>query len=110
MMKWVFVLALLVVGAFGGWLGLNVVHWWQTDMFHTQRVMPGEASYAMPLGSVPRRGGQLYYSPAERDAAAARRNPVAVPVRPPTKVKKRTADTGRTRSTSSSISSTGTGV
>ena len=57
MMKWVFVLALLVVGAFGGWLGLNVLHWWQTDMFHTQRVMPGEASYAMPLGSVPRRGG-----------------------------------------------------
>jgi hypothetical protein len=77
MMKWVFVLSLLVVGAFGGWLALNVVHWWQTDMFHTQRVMPGEAAYSMPTGSLPRNGGQMYYSPADRDAAAARRNPIA---------------------------------
>jgi mono/diheme cytochrome c family protein len=77
MMKWVFVLSLLVGGACGGWLALNVVHWWQTDMFHTQRVMPGEAAYSMPTGSLPRNGGQMYYSPADRDAAAARRNPIA---------------------------------
>ena len=44
------------------------------------------------------------------DDQMVRKNPVAVPARPPTSVKNRTADTGRTFSTSSSISSTGTGV
>ncbi len=76
MMKWVFLLSLLVVGAFGGVLGLNVVHWWQNDMFRTQRLMPGEKVYSMPKGSLPRNGGEVYYSPAEREAAGARRNPV----------------------------------
>ncbi|MGH7368562.1 MAG: c-type cytochrome [Candidatus Rokuibacteriota bacterium] len=77
MMKWVFVLSLLVVGAFGGWLALNVVQGWRNDMFYTQRVMPGEAAYSMPTGSLPRDGGELYHSPAEREIAAARKNPVA---------------------------------
>jgi mono/diheme cytochrome c family protein len=76
MMKWVFVLSLLVVGAIGGALALNVVYWWRHDMFYTQRVMPGEKAYSMPTGSLPRNGGQAYYSPADRDAAAARPNPV----------------------------------
>src|SRR5712692_11738183 len=39
-----------------------------------------------------------------------RKKPVAVPVRPPISVKKRTLLSGRTFSISSSISSTGTGV
>jgi mono/diheme cytochrome c family protein len=30
----------------------------------------------MPTGSLPRNGGQLYHAPAEREAAAARRNPI----------------------------------
>ena len=45
-----------------------------------------------------------------REDQMLRRNPVAVPVRPPISVNSRTFDSGRTRSTSSSISSTGTGV
>lgn len=77
MMKWAFALSLLVVGAFGGWLGLNVVEGWRNDMFHTQRVMPGEVAYSMPTGSLPRDGGELYHSPAEREIAAARKNPIA---------------------------------
>jgi len=77
MMKWVFLLCLLLVGAAGAVLGGAVVYRWTHDMFYTQRVMPGEANFAMPAGSVPRSGGQLYLSPAERDAAAARPNPVA---------------------------------
>jgi len=79
-MKWVFVLSLLVVGAFGAVLGLNVAYWWLNDMFYTQRVMPGEKAFSMPTGSLPRSGGQAYYSPADRDAAAARRNPVSATV------------------------------
>lgn len=77
MMKWVFVLCLLVVGAAGAALGGAAAYRWMNNMFHTQRIMPGEVSFAMPTGSLPRSGGQIYYSPAERDAAAARRNPVA---------------------------------
>ncbi|MGH7349439.1 MAG: c-type cytochrome [Candidatus Rokuibacteriota bacterium] len=77
MMKWVFLLTLLVVGAAGAVLGGVVGYRWLHNMFHTQRVMPGEFSFSMPTGSLPRSGGELYHSPAERDAAAARRNPVA---------------------------------
>ena len=79
-MKWVFILSLLVVGAFGGVLGLNVVHWWLNDMFYTQRLVPGEMIYSMPKGSLPRYGGEVYYSPQERDVAGARRNPVPATV------------------------------
>ena len=39
-----------------------------------------------------------------------RKKPVLVPVRAPIRVNRRTLESGRTRSTSSSISSTGTGV
>jgi mono/diheme cytochrome c family protein len=77
MMKWVFLLTLLIVGGMGAVLGGAVVYHWTHNMFYTQRVMPGEISFSMPTGSLPRHGGQLYYSPADRDAAAARRNPVA---------------------------------
>ncbi len=76
MMKWVFLLCLLVVGAAGAVLGGAVVYRWTHNMFLTQRVMPGEFNFAMPPGSLPRNGGQLFHTPAERDAAAARRNPV----------------------------------
>lgn len=77
MMKWVFLLTLLIVGMAGAVLAGAVGYRWVHDMFYTQRVMPGEVSFSMPTGSLPRNAGQLYYSPAERDAAAARRNPVA---------------------------------
>lgn len=77
MMKWVFLLVLLILGGVGAALGVAVVYRWSHNMFYTQRVMPGEFNFSMPAGSLPRNGGQLYQSPAEREAAAARRNPVA---------------------------------
>jgi len=76
MMKYVFVLSLLAVGAFGGWMVLNIVYLWTHNMRDTQRVMPGEEMFLMPSGSVARSGGELYFSKEERDAAATRRNPV----------------------------------
>ncbi|HTI55565.1 MAG TPA: cytochrome c [Verrucomicrobiae bacterium] len=77
MMKWVFLLCLLLIGGFGAVLAGAVGYRWMHNMFYTQRVMPGEYNFSMPTGSLPRNGGQLYHSPAEREAAAARRNPVA---------------------------------
>ena len=77
MMKYVFLLTLLIVAGLGAVLGGVVGYRWMHNMFYTQRVMPGEYNYSMPSGSLPRSGGQMYHSPAEREAAAARRNPVA---------------------------------
>jgi mono/diheme cytochrome c family protein len=77
MMRGVFVLALLLVCAFGGLMVLNVVMRWSNDMFYTQRVMPGEMVFSMPPGSVARSGSELYYAKEAREAAAGRRNPVA---------------------------------
>src|SRR4029077_5739815 len=74
MMKWVFLLTLLLIGGIGAVLGGAVGYRWMHNMFYTQRVMPGEYNFSMPTGSLPRNGGQLYHSPAERDAAAARPN------------------------------------
>ncbi len=76
MMKYVFVLVLLVVGGAGGALGLNVVYRWTHNMFTTQRVMPGEAVFSMPPGGVARSGSELAYAKEAREAAAARKNPV----------------------------------
>ena len=76
MMRWVFLLTLLLLGAVGAAIGGAAGYRWMNNMFYTQRVMPGEFNFAMPTGSLPRDGGQLYHSPAEREAATARRNPV----------------------------------
>ena len=77
MMRYVFVLALLLVFAFGGLMVLNLGLRWSNDMFYTQRVMPGEMAFTMAPGSVARSGSELYYPREAREAAAARRNPVA---------------------------------
>ena len=76
MMKYVFVLVLLLVGAFAGLQGLALVYRWNHNMGETQRVMPGEMNFAMAPGSVPRIGGQLYYPREQREAASLRKNPV----------------------------------
>ena len=77
MMKWVFLLTLLVLGAAAAVLGSNVVYRWTHNMTESPRIMPGERAFAMAPGSVPRDGGELYYPKEAREAAAARRNPVA---------------------------------
>lgn len=76
MMKYVFVLVLLVLAGAGGLHGAIIVYWWSNNMSQSPRVMPGERAFAMPVGSVPRTGGELYYPKEEREAAAARKNPV----------------------------------
>ncbi len=76
MMRYVFVLALLLVFAFGGLMVLNLGLRWSNDMFYTQRVMPGEMAFTMAPGSVARSGSELYYPREAREAAAARKNPV----------------------------------
>ena len=40
MMKWVFVLCLLLIGGIGAVLGGAVGYRWMHNMFYTQRVMP----------------------------------------------------------------------
>lgn len=75
-MKYVFVLVLLVVGAAGGLMGKNVVMRWVDNMTQTPKIVPGERAFAMPAGTVPRSGGELSYPREEREAAAARRNPI----------------------------------
>ena len=76
MMKYVFVLVLLLVGGAAGVQGLAMVYRWTHDMIETQGVKPGEMNFAMAPGSLPRTGGQLYYSKEQREAAALRKNPV----------------------------------
>jgi mono/diheme cytochrome c family protein len=76
MMKYVFLLTLLIVGGVASVLAGNIVYRWSHNMTETPRVMPGERSFAMPPGSMPR-GGELYYPKEEREAAAARKNPIA---------------------------------
>ncbi|HEY4911780.1 MAG TPA: cytochrome c [Methylomirabilota bacterium] len=76
MMKYVFVLVLLLVGGVAGVQGLAIVYRWTHDMIQTQVVRPGKMNFAMAPGSLPRTGGQLYYSKEQREAAALRKNPV----------------------------------
>ena len=73
MMKYVFLLVLLVVGGAAGLMGLNVGLRWIDNMTATPRVMPGERVFAMPAGSVPRWGGEIGYPKEEREALAERR-------------------------------------
>jgi len=76
MMKYVFVLVLLLVGGVAGVQGIAIVYRWTHDMIVTQGIRPGEMSFSMAPGSLPRTGGQLYYAKDQREAAALRKNPV----------------------------------
>jgi mono/diheme cytochrome c family protein len=75
MMKYVFLLTLLVVGGVATVLGGAVVYRWTHNMTDSPRIMPGERAFTMAPGSVPR-GGALYYPKEAREEAAARKNPV----------------------------------
>jgi mono/diheme cytochrome c family protein len=75
-MKWVFLLVLLLVGAAVSLMGGVLVLRWTNNMTQTVKVVPGEQVFAMPTGSVPRRGGELWLPREEREAATKRANPV----------------------------------
>jgi mono/diheme cytochrome c family protein len=73
--KYVFILVLLVIGAAGGLLGGAVAVRWVNNMSQTARVMPGERTFAMPSGVVPR-GASLVIPKEQRERAAKVPNPV----------------------------------
>jgi len=75
MMKYVFVLVLLMVGGVASVLGMNVGYRWFHNMTESPRIMPGERAFSMPPGGVPR-GGELRIPKEERETAALRRNPI----------------------------------
>ncbi len=74
-MKYVFILVLLVIGGAGGLLGGAVAIRWVNNMTQTARVMPGERTFAMPSGVVPR-GASLVIPKEQRELAAKVPNPV----------------------------------
>ena len=67
MMKYVFVLVLLIVGGVASVLGANVAYRWFHNMTESPRIMPGERAFVMPPGSVPR-GGEVTLPKEEREA------------------------------------------
>ena len=76
MMKYVFVLTLLLVAAAGGVMGYAVVTRFVDNMTQTPRIVAGERVFTMPAGTLAR-GGELTLPREARDVAAARANPVA---------------------------------
>ncbi len=75
-MKWVFLFVLLLVGAAVLMMGGVLVLRWTNNMTQTVKVVPGEQVFAMPTGTVPRSGGELWLPREEREAAAKRPNPI----------------------------------
>ena len=75
-MKWVFLFVLLLVGAAVLLMGGVIVLRWTNNMTRTVKVVPGEQIFAMPTGTVPRSGGELWLPREEREAAAKRPNPI----------------------------------
>jgi mono/diheme cytochrome c family protein len=73
--KYVFMLVLLLIGAAGALMGGVVAFRWVNNMTHTARVQPGERVFAMPGGVVPR-GGSLIIPKAQRELATKMPNPV----------------------------------
>ena len=72
-----FVLTLGVVGLAAAVQGGVVAMRWMDNMTVTAKILPGERSFAMPTGSVPRTGGELALPREAREIAAARKNPIA---------------------------------
>ena len=75
MMKYVFMLTLLVVGGgaalMGGAIGWRFVH----NMTDTPRIVPGERNFPMPINVVAR-GSERILPKEQRELAAKRPNPV----------------------------------
>jgi len=75
--KWVFILALLIVAAAGGLMGAAVVVRWTHNMTETAKIVTGERVFRMPAGVIPR-GGDLVFTKEQRDLAMKQPNPVRV--------------------------------
>ena len=75
-MKWLFGFVLLLIGAAALLMGGVVVVRWGNNMTQTVKIVPGEQIFAMPHGTVPRTGGELFLPREEREPAAKRPNPI----------------------------------
>ena len=75
MMKYVFMLTLLVVGGGAGVMGGAIVFRFMDNMTQTVRIVPGERNFPMPAGVVAR-GGARILPKEQRDLAAKQPNPV----------------------------------
>jgi mono/diheme cytochrome c family protein len=74
-MKYVFILVLLIIAGAGALMGGVVAFRWVDNMTQTARVQPGERVFAMPPGVVPR-GGTLIIPREQRELAAKAPNPI----------------------------------
>ena len=75
MMKYVFILVLLLVAGAGGLMAVVVGYRFVHNMTQTVRIMPGEQVFPMPAGVVPR-GGDLVIPREQREVATRVPNPV----------------------------------
>ena len=74
-MKYAFILVLLIIGAAGALLGGVVAFRWVDNMTQTARIVPGERTFSMPSGVVPRRAS-LVIPKDQRELATKMPNPV----------------------------------
>ena len=74
-MKYVFILVLMIFGGVASLLGAAVAVRWVDNMSHTARVMPGERTFPMPRGVVPR-GASMFVPKEQRELATKMPNPI----------------------------------
>ena len=74
-MKYVFILALLIFGGVVGLMGAAITVRFIDNMSQTARVLPGERTFPMPRGVVPR-GASLIVPKEQRELATKTPNPV----------------------------------
>jgi mono/diheme cytochrome c family protein len=75
MMKYVFMLVLLIVALAGLLMVSAMVVRWNDNMTQTARIVPGERVFAMPVGAIAR-GAESVIPKEQRERATKRPNPV----------------------------------
>jgi mono/diheme cytochrome c family protein len=73
--KYAFLVVLLMIGGAGALMGGAVAFRWVDNMSQTARVMPGERTFPMPRGVVPR-GAAMVIPKEQREIATKMPNPV----------------------------------
>jgi mono/diheme cytochrome c family protein len=73
--KYVFILVLMIFGGVASLLGAAVAVRWVDNMSHTARVMPGERTFPMPRGVVPR-GASMIVPKEQRELATKMPNAI----------------------------------
>jgi mono/diheme cytochrome c family protein len=73
--KYVFMLVLLIFGGVAALMGAAIAVRWVDNMSQTARIMPGERTFPMPRGVVPR-GAAMIVPKEQREIATKTPNPV----------------------------------